>query len=196
LAGKERKMLQTILKERYPKGVVLHDGIPVILRPMVPQDKERLVKFFRQIPEEDRIYLREDVSKEEVIEAWCRELDYERVLPLLAELDGEIVGDATLHQRRYGWMSHIGTIRVVVHPDYRRKELGRILVKELLQIAEQIGLSKLDVGLMETQSAAIKMFEELGFTKIAVYPDHVKDFKGKLHDFVAMVYVTPPWEQR
>jgi GNAT superfamily N-acetyltransferase len=64
------------------------------------------------------------VSKREVIEAWARELDYEKVLPLLAVVGDNIVGDATLHRRKAGWTSHVGKVRIVIDKDYRGKGLG------------------------------------------------------------------------
>src|SRR5574341_222534 len=109
--------------EGYPKTVHLKDGSEIILRPMVKKDKERLHNFFSSLPEDDRMYLRDDVSKKETIEKWVRNLDYARVLPILAEAYGAIVGDATLHRQPYGWMRHVGAIRIVVDRKFRKKGL-------------------------------------------------------------------------
>jgi hypothetical protein len=86
----------------YPETVRLQTGTTVTLKPMVKEDADRLYAFFARAPREDRLFLRDDVSKREVIEAWARELDYDKVLPLLAVVGDNIVGDATLHRRKAG----------------------------------------------------------------------------------------------
>lgn len=179
--------MQDVLKERYPKSVTLRDGTSVTIRPMVPADEKAVLAFFRGVPAEDRIFLKDDVTKGEVVAAWCRNLNYDRILPLVAEARGELVGDATLHQRRSGWMRHAGRVRVVIASAYRGKGLGTLLVNELIAVAERTDLEKMDIGLMADQKAAISAFQKLGFAQIAVFPDHVKDLDGKSHDFVVLV---------
>jgi L-amino acid N-acyltransferase YncA len=180
-------MMQDLLKERYPKTMQLRDGTTVTIRPMIAEDEEALLTFFLVIPAEDRVFLKDDVTKAGVIQNWCKNLDYERVLPLVAEADGKIVGDATLHLRRGGWMRHAAKVRVVIDPAFRGKGLGSQIIKELITIAEHTDLEKLDVGLMAEQKTAISAFKDLGFVQVAVFPDHVKDLDGKDRDFVVLV---------
>ncbi|NIQ99909.1 MAG: hypothetical protein GTN78_06860, partial [Gemmatimonadales bacterium] len=92
----------------YPKKVRLRDGTEVQLRPMVAEDREGLLAFFQDLPEDDRMFLKEDVTKPETIDRWVRNLDYDRVLPILAMKDEKVVGDGTLHMDRYGWSRHVG----------------------------------------------------------------------------------------
>ena len=86
------------LKE-FPKQVTLRDQTVVTLRPMVREDQEGLLAFFRRLAPEDRQFLKDDVTRPEIIQAWTRDLNYDRVLPILAEWEGRIVGDATLHRQ-------------------------------------------------------------------------------------------------
>ncbi|MCI0439563.1 MAG: N-acetyltransferase, partial [Chloroflexi bacterium] len=100
----------------YPKTIDLLGGDKLTVRPMVAGDKAALLDFFLRVPEEDRFFLKEDVTSPRVIEEWAERLNYGRALPLLA-LDGErIVADGTLHRRRAGSMRHRGEIRIVVEP--------------------------------------------------------------------------------
>lgn len=181
-------MLEIVLEERFPKPVKLEDGTRVILRPLIQPDESALIQFFGAFPSEDLLYLRDDVKNPGVIKKWCQGLDYEVTLPLIADLEGKIVGDATLHQEKRGWKSHIGTVRVVIHPQYRGKGIGRALVGELIQVALDIGLVKLDAEFMAEQTRQVSIFEKLGFVNMAVLPQHVKDMKGESHDLVIMVY--------
>ena len=181
-------MLELILEENFPKAGKLEDGKRVMIRPLIAQDEQALNEFFSSMPEEDVTYLRDDVKDPQVIKHWCQSLDYETTLPLLADLEGKIIADATLHQEKRGWKSHIGTMRVSIHPDYRGKGVGRLLISELIQIALDIGLVKLDAEFIAEQSRSIAIFERLGFVKMAVLPQHVKDLKGENHDLIIMVY--------
>ena len=181
-------MLELILEERFPKAGKLEDGTRVIIRPLIPQDESALIEFFRSMPDEDLTYLRDDVKDPEVIKHWCKGLNYEVTLPLIADLEGKIIADATLHQEPRGWKSHIGSVRVVIHPQYRGKGVGRLLVGELIQIALDSGLVKLDAEFMAEQTRPIAIFERMGFVNMAVLPQHVKDLKGESHDLVIMVY--------
>lgn len=181
-------MLEIILEERFPKQIKLEDGKRVMIRPFIPQDETPLIEFFNAFPDEDLLYLRDNVKDPRVIKRWGETLDYEATLPLLADLEGKVIGDATLHQEKRGWKSHIGTVRVVIHPQYRGRGIGRLLVSELIQIALDIGLVKLDAEFMAEQTRQIGIFEKLGFVNMAVLPQHVKDLKGESHDLVIMVY--------
>jgi GNAT superfamily N-acetyltransferase len=188
-------MLGDVLKARYPKQANLRDGSVVTTRPLVAKDEKALLRFFQGIPAEDRVFLKDDVTKPDVIAAWCRDLNYERVLPLVAEVGGELVADATLHQRRAGWMRHVARARIVIAPAYRGKGLGTQLINELIALAEEMDLEKMEVELMADQKVAIAAFQDLGFAQVSVFPDHVKDLSGKKHDLVVLVHDLTPREE-
>ncbi len=172
--------------EAYPKIVRLKDGTKVTLRPMVKEDVKKLLAFFQKLPEEDRLFLKDDVTDEKVIQRWADELDYEKIFPVIAEAGGEIIADATLHTQERGWMKHIGEVRCVVAKEYQRKGLGTIMIREVFHRAVQKGLDKLRAVMPVTQVGAMKAFETIGFRREAVLKDHVLDIRGHKHDLVMM----------
>jgi GNAT superfamily N-acetyltransferase len=173
--------------KRYPRRAKLRDGSQATLRLMVKKDQRALYDFFQRIPREDRLFLRDDVSKPATIQSWVDELDYERVLPLLALVDGRVVGDATLHRRKLGWTRHLGKLRLVIDPAYRQKGLGSLLVKEFIEIARGLKLERLVVELTGSQQAALAAFRQLGFERAAVLYHHVKDRAGRPQDLVILI---------
>ena len=181
-------MLELVLEERYPKQAKLQDATRVIIRPLISNDEAALVEFFKSIPPEDYLYLRDNVKDPKVIHHWIANLNYEMILPLIAEINGKIVGDCTLHQMRGGWKSHIGTVRVVIHPEHRGKGLATLLVGEMVQVAIDSGLEKLEGEFIAEQINPIAIFEKLGFVKLATLPQHVKDVNGEKHDLLIYVY--------
>jgi len=171
----------------YPKKVRLQSGTSVTIRPMVKEDADKLYAFFSRVPREDRLFLRDDVSIRDVIDSWTQELDYRKVLPLVAEVGGNIVGDATLHRRTFGWTSHVGKVRLVIDKDYRGKGLGTVLIEELIDIAKKAGLEQLVAELMSDQTGALSAFKRLGFEKEAVFFNYVKDQMGEERNLVVMI---------
>lgn len=176
----------------YPTVYLSEDHKNITMRPMVASDKDELLDFFRHIPQEDRFYLKEDVTSPRVIENWADNLDYSRVLPLLAIMDGKIVGDGTLHHRRAGARRHIGEVRLVVDPEYRNRGVGRGLLHKLIEIAQDKGIEKLMFEVVVgTEEAARHTARILGFVPVAVLPAHVKDYCGDAHDLMIMEFRLP-----
>lgn len=173
--------------ERYPKVVRTKKGTTITIRPLTKDDDSALFAFFSTLPEEDRLFLKEDVGNREVIDQWIADLDYEKVLPLIAEKDSLIIGDATLHFSRVGWSRHTADIRCVVARPYQRMGLGALLMKELVSHAETKGVSKIRAEIMDTQKSAQAAFERLGFKKAAELKGFVTDLEGKTHNLVVMV---------
>ena len=181
-------MLELVLEELYPKEKTLKDGRTVQIRPLVPEDEQLLIDFFNEFPPDEIAYLRDNVRDLQVIRRWIQELNYERTLPLLAFLNGKIVGDATLHQDERGWQVHVGHVRVVTHPKFRGFGIARLLVGEIIEIGSKCGLVKLDAEFMGEQGKPISAFQEMGFLPTATLPGHVQDIKGEYHDLVILVH--------
>lgn len=172
----------------YPKVFTLSKGQTVTLRPMVKEDRDKLFEFFKALPEKDRHFLKDDVAKKETIEQWVQNLNYGRVLPIVAEYQGKIVGDATLHRPLHGWQRHVGEIRVVVAKDFRRLGLASLLLREVFDLALKAGLDKIVAEMMLDQKEAVRVFQKLGFVKEAVLSQHVMDLTGKKHDLLIMTH--------
>lgn len=177
------------LLDAYPKRIDLSDGSSVIVRPLQRHDQQALLDFFRNVPAQDRWWLREDVTDPAVVRRWITDLDYDRVLPLVALTDSQIIADATLHRRNFGARHHIGEVRVVVAPAYRGRGLAYALIAELVEIATAAGLSRLEAEIVaRAQSGALEAVEQLGFEQVAVVPEHLVDPAGVPHDVIYLVY--------
>ena len=179
--------LPEILTKNYPKTFSLEDGTPITLRPLIKTDEEALVKYFQELPPEDRLCLKEDVTDPKVIENWIYELDYDAILPLVATCDGKVVGDATLHFSPIGWTKHQGEVRLTTSTQYRVKGLGTILVQNLIDLATGMGLEQLSIEIPPMLDKAFYLFEKLGFKEAAHLEGFVKDLEGNTSDLVLMI---------
>lgn len=173
--------------EKFSKKIQLRDGTRALIRPIEKKDGPALLSFFKALPEKDRLFLKEDVTKKRVIDRWMAELDFDKVIPIIAEKDAKIIGDATLHLHRYGWMKHMAEIRCVVSSDFQQKGLGTAMMRELLAHAVEKGVSKVSATMMDSQKSAQTAFRKIGFKKEAELKSFVEDINGKCHNLIIMV---------
>jgi hypothetical protein len=139
----------------YPKEVSLKGGLNLFIRLLKEDDIDALVKFFQNLPEEDRMYLRIDVMKRENIVRRFGTLNSDKVYPVIA-LDGDrIVAIGSLWRAEFGWMRNLGEIRVVVCRKYQRKGLCTVLTREIFFHALTTDLYKIQAELIEDQVGAL-----------------------------------------
>ena len=141
------------MEEDYPKEVILKDGTGVTLRPLQEGDQGLLVRMFKRLPEDDRWFLDHDVADHGVIEDWVKDMDMNRVFSIVAVLEGEIIGHATLLRQYYGSKSHIGKIRISVDPSFRERHLGTWMLLELINMAMEMGLETLIMSLVRERDS-------------------------------------------
>ena len=184
------------MKTDLPKTISLKNGKTAVIKLLEKRDKEKLRIFFQSLPEADRMFLKEDVMKTELIDRWLKELDYEKVNRIIVELGKKIIAEGTLHLNPYGWSRHVGDVRLVVAPAYRNQGIGKVLLRELYFLAIKLKVEKLNGIMMENHISAIKIFKDMGFKKEAVLKDHIKDIKGVKHDLIIMSHsVETHWKE-
>jgi GNAT superfamily N-acetyltransferase len=179
-------MSHEIELQQFPKEITLKDGSTCKLRPLRKDDEKSFHEFFLAVPEAERMFIKHRVTEPQVIRDWCQNIDLGRNLPLLALMDGKIVGDATLHQQLGGWKRHIGRVSVLVLPKYRGRGLARALVTAIANLARDLGLKKVEAEFIGEQEAAIKMFALLGFSNLVRLENYVKDMQAIDHDYILM----------
>ena len=178
---------QQYFVETYPKMVSLRDGTQVELRPLQEGDANSLLDFFERIGEEDLYYLKDDVTKAEVIRDWTTNINFDRVIPIEAVVENEIVADGTLHRSQVFARRHVGELRIVVDPRYRRRGLGRLMIRELVDIAIGLELYKVTFELVpEKEEAAIRAAESMGFSKVVTLKGRIMGYEGGYDDVVVL----------
>jgi len=160
----------------------------VELRPLKAGDVGALIEFFADLPAESTDFLRDDVRDPAVVTRFVANHDPDLTWAVVALHAGKIVGDATLHMQPRGWRRHLGEIRVVVSPEYRRNKLAMALIHELVDQASLRELAKLEAQILDSQVGALRAFSHLGFTEEARLKDHAKDASGNLHDILIMTH--------
>ena len=172
--------------EKYPKEIHLKSGESITLNPLQQDEMDKLIQFFQSLPIKERMYLRSDVNDRENLIKRFGTLDYNIRFPLLAHYSDEIIAIGSMYRAEFGWTRNLGEIRVVVAPDFQRKGLCTILVKEMFFHAIASDMYKIQAEIMENQKSAIAAFERMGFKREAVLKKHVTDIKGERHNLVIM----------
>ena len=171
----------------YPQEAVLRDGKRLLIRPFAEGDTQALYDFFEQLPVEVRRFAWDNVLDRSLIESWGRNVDYGKVLPLLAFDNQKIVADASLHRREGGPLRLVGRVKWLMDPEYRGLGLGTILVNDFINIAAQQGLRHLTAMLIsDLEADAVATLRQLGFEEYHI-PGYGTDPDGEEHDMVKMV---------
>lgn len=175
------------MANRYPQEAAIRDGRRLLIRPFAAGDAKALHAFFKHLPLETRRFAWDPIDNMDLIEAWGRELDYGKTLPLLA-LDGtRIVADATLHRRAHGPLRLVGRIKWLIDPEYRGVGLGTLLVNNFISIARENGLRHLTCMLIsDLEADAVETLTTLGFTPYVV-KGYGTDPDGGQHDMTKLV---------
>lgn len=174
----------------YPRTVIIQDSFEVELWPMTAEDAPSLLEFYRSLPAEDLLYLREDVTTPASMQRWVEGIESEQSWHLLAGYEGRIVADGELDRQFYGWSQHVGEMRLVVDPTFRGSGLSMLIVREVLSQAIDDGLHKVMVQMTVDQLSAVSMCKKLGFRHEAILQEHALDQHGDLRDLIIMAYFT------
>jgi L-amino acid N-acyltransferase YncA len=148
----------------------------------------RLLKFASRLGEDDLLYLRTDITDPAVVAQWVQNLESGNTTTLIAEVDEEVAGYASVHREPARWTRCVGELRVNAGQQFRGVGLGRALVAEAFSVGQSLGLRKLCGMLTPDQHGARTAFERLGFRVEAALHDWVQDRRGRLRDILVMTY--------
>jgi ribosomal protein S18 acetylase RimI-like enzyme len=154
------------------------------VRRLAAGDEPALSAFLAALPPGDRTFIKEEVSDPDVPRTWVADTATFRAV---AVEGGDILGLVAVSPG-IGWSSHVGDLRLVVHPAQRRQGLGKQLAKEAVLEAVRMGLRKVVVEVVAEQQAAAAMFLTLGFEPEALLHDQIRDREGQLRDVLVLAH--------
>ena len=176
------------IRQTYPKRVQLGNNTEVSVGFMTEADADRIVAFAKQLPEDDSLFLRMDITRPDVVTRWVQNVVDGQTVTLLAEIKAELVGYVSLHLNEVDWQRHLGEIRLQIGRAYRSQGLGRALAGEIFSIARDLKLRKIIAQMTLDQPGAIATFGRMGFQREALLQDFVLDRTGKTRDVLMMTY--------
>jgi ribosomal-protein-alanine N-acetyltransferase len=72
-------------------------------------------------------------------------------------------------------MGEADMMNVAVHPDYRRKGIGKQLVEALVASLKDNGVYSLTLEVRASNEPAISLYDQLGFTQVGRRPNYYRD---------------------
>lgn len=180
----------------FPKTFKYLEDQEMVIRIPGKEDENELLRFMRELPPNERIYFRDDVTDPEVIRHWVHETDLSKVIPLISLYEGQIVANWSLHLTKCRWTRHLAHIRGVVAPKYREHGIAAKMVYELLTLAGDLDIERLVIELVAQQKSLLAHFTDIGFKLEAVFKDWVKDHSGNYNDLLILTMkLEPAWKK-
>ncbi len=176
-----------VLSRTYP-WTTTFNGTDITFRLMTPDDRDEILEFARSLPPEDLVFLRTDITQEATVDSWMSYLATGRTISLIAQVDGNLAGYASIHLNEALWTRHVGEMRVLISPERRGLGLGKRLTNEAFGIAKDLKLRKVTAQMATDQRGARGVFEHLGFRPEALLADHVMTRDGQTNDLLIMSY--------
>ena len=103
---------------------------------------------------------------------------------VVAEEDGRILGSATMGPNRPGRGAHVATGSFMVDPAAARRGVGRALGEHLVAWAAEQGYRAIQFNaVVETNAAAVRLWQDLGFRVIGTVPEA---FDSRAHGLVGL----------
>ncbi len=143
--------------------VVLRDGEVVHVRPITPDDGDRLVRFFERLGPESRYYrffrVKKNLDPDEV--EYFTHVDYDRRMALIV-LDGdEMVGVARFD--RMDDDPRVAEVAFAVADDYQGRGIGTELLQLLTAYARLHGVDKFRAFVLPENVQMMRLFRNSGY---------------------------------
>ncbi|QIB26900.1 GNAT family N-acetyltransferase [Caloranaerobacter azorensis] len=150
------------------KEYILSNGKKVVIRKAEKKDAEELIKFINIISYESDFLtfepgeLKLTKELEESIIEECYNSDNK--LFLIAEIEGEIVGNLSFKGSNRRRLKHAGEFGISVKKEYWNMGIASQLIKELIEWAKSSGIiKKINLKVREDNERAINLYRKFGF---------------------------------
>ena len=158
------------------------DGRAWTLRAARPTDARSLAHLFAEVRAEGRYLITPPTAVSEPSEAFFigEMIRGDGSLALVAEADGEVIGNVLIGVERNAASDHVGTLSICVSHDWRDAGIGTVLMRAAQDWARERGLGKVALGVFPDNERAIAVYEHVGFVREGV---RRRQYRGPNHTF-------------
>jgi RimJ/RimL family protein N-acetyltransferase len=168
-------------------ATVLGDDRAVVIRPLGEDDHAALLAFGAGLPEDDWLYLEDDLQSLEIITRLVNAHAAENWRQIVA-LEGDAIVGYSAVRRLPGWSNHVADIILLIDEHWRRSGLGTALAQAIFDAARDLGVNKVIVEMLEEQQAGQAIFERLGFRLEGRLSAHARDRHGQQRNLLILAY--------
>ncbi|WP_160688144.1 GNAT family N-acetyltransferase [Clostridium sp. C2-6-12] len=154
------------------------------IRKAEPKDAEEIILMVKQVMKETGFFPH---TAEEFNITVDNEIEYMKstALFLLAEIDGKIVGSATLDRSDLKKLKHNVTFGITILKEYCGLGIGSILMEKIIEYTKAEGIEKIELEVFENNLSAIKLYRKFGFLEEGRRKKFIKTDEGYL-DMIIM----------
>jgi len=164
--------------------------VTVSVRRVSTDDTERLREALDSVARERRFLLLLEAPAVEEVRRYIAE-SAARDDPYYVAVDGkEVVGFCAITRRKEAGFAHVGRLGMGLVPAYRRKGIGRQLLRAAVEHAARVAITRVELEVFASNAAAISLYESFGFTKECVRR-RVRYLDGVWDDMTQMVLLAP-----
>jgi RimJ/RimL family protein N-acetyltransferase len=171
-----------------PTTIALRQGGTITIRPLDDGDRSALLEFGRALPQDDWLYLEDDLRNPDIIARLVNAHQAENWRQIVAVDESGAIAGYSAVRRMPGWSSHVADIQLIIADRWRRSGLGTALARSIFDAARDLGAAKVIVEILEGQTAGQAIFVRMGFHFEGRLTDHVRDRSGDRHNLVLMAY--------
>ena len=153
------------------------------IREATEADWEQIWPFWRAIVEDGVTYAYDTSLTQEQARALWLEPPPVRIT-VATDAAGAVLGTARMGPNRPGRGSHVGTASFMVAPAARGLGVGRALAQDMITWHRAQGFAAIQFNaVVETNTAAVNLWRNLGFTLIGTVP---RAFDSRRHGLVGL----------
>jgi len=170
------------------------DGRRWSLRPARPTDARALASLFADVRREGRWLVTPPSAVSQPSEAFYigEMIRDSSSLALVAEADGDVVGNVLVNIERSVVSDHVGTLSICVADGWREVGIGSALVAAAQRWAAERGLAKVALGVFPDNLRAIAVYEHAGFEREGLRRRQYRVPGGGFRDELLMAWFPHP----
>ena len=148
-----------------PTCVELKTGEHATIRPLRPDDGERLGDFYDTVPHGDfRFYAPHPLDREHARSNAAEALSPTEVVLVLETPDGGIGGYAWYRWKALG--ADHSTFGICIRRDYQEKGVGSALMSRLAEVAADVGPPVMHLTVQKANARAVALYRKMGFRAV------------------------------
>jgi RimJ/RimL family protein N-acetyltransferase len=180
----------TMVTEQEARARTAKDGRRWMLRPARPTDSRGLARLFADVRREGRWLVTPPSAVSQPSEAFFigEMIRGEDGLALVAEAEGEAIGNVLVTIERNVVSSHVGTLSIVVAEAWRDVGIGSAMVRAAQDWSAERGLLKVALAVFPDNERAITVYEHAGFEREGLRRRQYRADHDELRDELLMAW--------
>jgi RimJ/RimL family protein N-acetyltransferase len=162
------------------------------VRPSRPRDARSFLELYRGITAEGRHIRTESVRRgvghyrRQLARAWGHDQ-----ASIVAVAGRRVIGHLSISREEHPVNRHVGSIGMMVAPDWRRRGVGSALMAEALRWAREMRVEKVALTVYPDNEAARALYRRFGFAEEGRLTGHSRKQIGYRDEIVMGLWLTP-----